>query len=960
MTRSQRRLLIATSVLGLSLTLLVIALDGLGVFAAPERFFYDRRARLCQYFTPPPTDKLVHVDIDDRALEVIGAWPWPRSRLAMIVDEMRLAGAKALAMDIIFSEPQPPGYEEIAPAGAATRPAGVPSTQPVVLARRIDHDAAFAAALARFGNAVVPLSLNLPLHEASSPGYRAMVAALTDRPMLERDALLQLLRDKGYDDLAAAESIRFYASARREAMFERIVSESRQGLLDLAELRRRILPDLGENIGGAPILRLLERQYDRYLALDALRPFARAVPAGLPPLVSAKEELATVPALTRAASSSGYVDYIPMADGVVRTVPLWAEHRNLMYPQVGLALACAMLDVPLREVKLEPDRVLIPRPDGSRIAIPVRRQKTHRGTHGMYMDIPWFGTDNWETSYDYPAHRQSKQHLPILLLWEARQIEQRIVNNNRNADRAIGFILDKDGANMDDAAARKYFASPPPPEDFDSRRQMIRYTLEQAGPWLDQFKTMTDAELDAQGLRLMRDNLRASHEALSEAVKQNQGLQEDLARRRASLREQLGGKAALIGWISVGATVDIVTTSLHARCPGVVVHGTIFNAIMTGRFWRAAPFWGTALCTLVLGAAATAGVAWLSWWRAILATVLLALLYLLFNGIYLFDYLGTLVGMAGPLTAVTGVWAGGTLSRYVLESAERRRAENLFKNYVDPVLVDYVLHDGRVDGELKELSVVFTDLQGFTTLSERLREDTVPLLNRYFGLMVPIIRRHRGYLNKLLGDGIMYFFAAPIDNPRHAVDACASVLEMQQAMGELNRELQASNLPPLMLRAGLSSGKMVVGACGPSDRSFSDYTVLGDTVNLGSRLEGANKAFGTRILLNERARVLVGDEVLFRPVGMIQVVGKKEGVRAFEALSFARSATDDQKRLADLTERVVCLFQKGAFADCLQAVARLEETFGAGKLTALYRMLCETYLVNPPEAFDGQIVLTEK
>src|SRR5207253_1684551 len=237
--------------------------------------------------------------------------------------------------------------------------------------------------------------------------------------------------------------------------------------------------------------------------------------------------------------------------------------------------------------------------------------------------------------------------------------------------------------------------------------------------------------------------------------------------------------------------------------------------------------------------------------------------------------------------------------------------------------------------------------------------ETVPLLNDYTGLMVPVIRRHKGYLNKFLGDGIMYFFGAPYDNPNHAFDAVASVLEMQQVMVDFNKSLTQRNLPNMAVRAGISAGNMVVGDAGAEDTH--DYTVLGDAVNLGARLEPANKVFGTQILTNARARELLGDRILFRPIGRIQVVGKKEGVMTYEPLALAEKATDQQKQLADLTSEVVISFMNGQFEECLAAVAKLEAAFGASKLGSLYRKLCEEYLRDgTPAGFDGQIVLSEK
>jgi adenylate cyclase len=163
----------------------------------------------------------------------------------------------------------------------------------------------------------------------------------------------------------------------------------------------------------------------------------------------------------------------------------------------------------------------------------------------------------------------------------------------------------------------------------------------------------------------------------------------------------------------------------------------------------------------------------------------------------------------------------------------------------------------------------------------------------------------------------------------------------------------------MAVRAGISAGNMVVGDAGAEDTH--DYTVLGDAVNLGARLEPANKVFGTQFLTNARARELCGERILFRPIGRIQVVGKKEGVMTYEPLALAEKANETQKKLAELTRELVDTFMKGNFTECLEAIGRLEVAFGGSKLANIYRRLCEQYLKEgAPAGFDGQIVLSEK
>lgn len=305
----------------------------------------------------------------------------------------------------------------------------------------------------------------------------------------------------------------------------------------------------------------------------------------------------------------------------------------------------------------------------------------------------------------------------------------------------------------------------------------------------------------------------------------------------------------------------------------------------------------------------------------------------------------------------------GLAEEYSCSEREREHVTKRFQSYVDPSLVQYVLEhpDQRhFDGEVREMTVVFTDLDGFTTLSEKLREGVVPLLNEYLSMMSPLIREHNGYRNKFLGDGTMFFYGAPQRNPDHAIHAVWTVLKMREMMEQFNESLAARRLPTLSMRTGVSTGKMIVGDAGSEDAS--DYTVLGDAVNLGSRLESANKVTGTRILFSQRtADLLPPDFVLLRPIAKLQVVGLTRPVMTYEPLARFNQITDFQKKVAELTRSMVDCFLHGDFSGCLQAEERMTRELGPGKLGALYRELCKEYLLQPPGAnFTGTIVLTSK
>jgi adenylate cyclase len=434
------------------------------------------------------------------------------------------------------------------------------------------------------------------------------------------------------------------------------------------------------------------------------------------------------------------------------------------------------------------------------------------------------------------------------------------------------------------------------------------------------------------------------------------------------LKQQLEGKVVLIGWAAAGQ-YDYYPTSLHPQCPGVVIQGVAVNTILTRDFLHFAPAWLSPLITMTMGGLITMLVALLTSYRALIATLILAGTYLLFNGLIMYDMWNIVLPVAGAMATATVVWGILTLYRYIFESAERARITKRFSSYVDPSIVNSVIENPdsvQFAGQVRDMTVVFTDLAGFTTISEKLQERTVPLLNDYMSRMMPVIRKYRGTWNKFLGDGIMFFYNAPQDDPQHARHAVVTVLEMQHAVEEFNKELFKQKLPKVAMRAGIVTGNMIAGDAGSITASdpqhaASDYTVLGDNVNLSARLESANKALGSRILCVEHTIELMGNGILYRPMARLQVAGKTQGVMTFEPLCFEQDGSDKTRRLIDLTKRVVDTYFAAKFEDCVKAAQEMQDEFGSSKFTTLYLEHAREFILAPPEGdFDGTIVLESK
>ncbi|CAN5642108.1 hypothetical protein BH09PLA1_BH09PLA1_27610 [soil metagenome] len=942
MTRVQRKLLIRIAELGLLLTLLVVVTDGFGGLDLLERAIYDQRAKRCQFFSPPPTDKIVHVDLDDQSLHEIGRWPWHRATIAQLIDEMNAAGAKVIALDILFSEPE-------------SKELRLKSNGDI---EEIDHDQVLADAMRRANNVLVPMSISVQSADAVSELHARLVQLLEadlERTPLELETAL---REKGdHRESLRGEIREEYVAASTEAMFNRIERELSAGTVSLEQMTARLLPRAQASDIRSDQRLLLTQTYPSVESLLRLQRFGQPIASNLPNLLVGRPTEITIASLVDAARYFGFVDFLTTKDGKVRSVPLCAISRGQFVPHMVLAVACAELGVDPSTVRFTHDTVTIP--VDPPIVIPVRSVRSDQyGQASMFMDLPWFGTDDYFTMYDYPAHTDAKQHVSMSSVWRIIAYGRDLKRNEEKLNEALAGVLSFIQSHASAEKAKSGALS-----DVE-RNRLIAEALDDDGAKFtyDGLAAMSPAEFAKA--EDVEQKLFASYRALLEIPTRNIYLREQQAQKRAALREQLNGRALMVGWIATGKT-DAYPTSIHASCPGVAAMGVAVNGILTRHLWRALPWWISAVTTLLMGGLITLIVARLSPVSALLASVALLGAYGVVNGLLLFDYGDLILPAAGTLTAMALCWSGLTLSRFIIESRERARITRRFSNYVDPALVDYVIENpemAQLDGMVREMTVVFTDLAGFTTISEKLREKTVPILNEYMSLMVPIIRGNGGHWDKFLGDGIMFFYNGLAPLPDHAVRALDSAMEMQIVTDRFNARLKQDGLPNVAMRAGVSSGAMVVGDAGSRDRKHraNNFTVLGDAVNLGARLEGANKPIGTKILCNERTAELSEGKFLLRPVGNVRVVGKLEGVKLFEPLCRKETASDEQKRIVDFATQIVDSFSAGHFEQCLRAARKMEEELGTAKFSQFYLRIAQEHLDNPPDDFVGQLILSEK
>jgi adenylate cyclase len=340
--------------------------------------------------------------------------------------------------------------------------------------------------------------------------------------------------------------------------------------------------------------------------------------------------------------------------------------------------------------------------------------------------------------------------------------------------------------------------------------------------------------------------------------------------------------------VIIGATAqaigDVFTTSFaEGSISGPEVHANALDGLLANRSIAPIAGWQAAAITIglafaVAGAGLFAAQAWLT---GVAAAVLAG--GFAFLAVAAFGR-GAWIPVTVPTLAIVFAFVGDLAWKYVVEGREKRQVKKLFSRYVSKDVYDQLVADpslAALGGARRHMTVLFSDVRGFTAMTEKgSPEDVVKQLNEYFSRMVAVVFDHRGTVDKFVGDMVMALFGAPLDDDDHAEHAVQTALAMAKALNELNLQWQGQGRPTLDIGIGVNTGDMVAGNIG-SD-SIMSYTVIGDAVNLGARLESLNKEYGTRIIISDATRVRLKGRYDIHPLGDVVVKGKSKPVAIFE------------------------------------------------------------------------------
>jgi class 3 adenylate cyclase len=405
--------------------------------------------------------------------------------------------------------------------------------------------------------------------------------------------------------------------------------------------------------------------------------------------------------------------------------------------------------------------------------------------------------------------------------------------------------------------------------------------------------------------------------------------------------------------------------------PGVVLHATAIEAVATGRVVATTPWTVVAPLAGAAGAAGALLGLTLSPWLTAMAVGGVALLLVAGGTLALAG--DVWIPLALPVAALVGTPAVAYVVRYLVEERQRRRIQHAFGHYLAPAIVDRLVQEPtalRLGGERREITVMFADLSGFTALSGRVEPEVLTrLTNRYLGLIVESVEATGGYVDKFIGDAVMAIWGAPVPDPAHAVHAVRAALGAVARVGAEHQAAVARGEPGFSVKIGLNSGPAVVGNVG-TERRYN-YTAVGETVNVASRLEGVPGLYGCRIVAGPRTAELAREEILFRELDWIRVKGRDAPLAVFEPLGEISEPSGDQlarvKRYAEALahyrarqfEEAAALWETLARED--SGILEQGRTSGQPGPAATMAKRARHLIADPPnEHWDGVLSLTSK
>jgi adenylate cyclase len=889
------------------LTALLFSLLGLvPFFRVADYRLYD----LLLHVKPavPENQAILLVDIDDLAIARVGVFPWSRDKMADGLILMSEFEAGSVLFDIEYTEQSPMGVNAELLSGEIP---GLFSAEFDQINRNVsDLFAALAGG-------------SISLSEAES-----FIRDLTMLNEMSRDTLLARVEDIARDnDDYFGRAARLYGGAYFTVNM-------------LAE------PDPA-----------VPEELKRY-ALDKIARLPRKA-APFYPLKAEDIRPAILPILSGAAGA-GFPNVEIDAGGVLRRIKLLVGYKDQLFAQLAFSPLLDWLGNP--EIVVRDKSILL---------------KDCRFPDGKVRDLRVPLTEDGTMLINWPKKKfaDSFRHLTYWELVRNRLLEQNLLYNLKIMDEAgyLSYYRGQSGLLAPYSYAEQIKAellAGGDPALMADYREARAYFFSEAGAFLSggaegEILGRLEARLKLEEVGPEEKALyREIHDSLPEVFAETREVAANLMQSRSVLADELTGSFCIIGWTGT-STTDIGVNPFHKEYENVGTHAAVANTLLAGRFLDEAPPYVSWVLALVLAFLVVLIIRRLS----PLASILVGIGYLLLvaaAGTGFFLVTGIYAGLLTPLLSVFFAFLAVTVLTFLKTSQEKIFIRNAFSHYLSGEVVSELIKDPdklRLGGEKKVLTALFTDVKGFSTVSEVLDDPTalVQLINAYLTEMSNIILDLKGTIDKYEGDAIMSFFGAPLAFEDHARRACLAAVRMKKMERHINEHFLAKKMSPvpLLTRVGINTGEMVVGNMGTTTKM--DYTIMGNSVNLASRLEGVNKQYGTWILVSEPTWKAGGADFLTRRLDRVRVVGIKEPVRLFEMIDEKSEAGKDITEAVEIFHRGLELFEAKQWARAqklFEEVLALVPEDGPAKV---YTQRCTAYRRKPPaQSWDGVFNLTVK
>jgi adenylate cyclase len=395
----------------------------------------------------------------------------------------------------------------------------------------------------------------------------------------------------------------------------------------------------------------------------------------------------------------------------------------------------------------------------------------------------------------------------------------------------------------------------------------------------------------------------------------------------------------------------------------VEIHATVVDNILHRNFLKhsgltrfidlcAIIFFGLAIGLIIPRLRAVSG---------IIAALIILVAFVAAN-MFIFSSYNVWLNIVYPVLTMIVIYLGITIYRYIKEEREKKKIRGAFQYYLTASVINEMLKDPtklKLGGDKKDLTVLFSDIRGFTSISEKLTpEELVRLLNEYLTAMTNVVFKYEGLLDKYMGDAIMAVFGAPLDQPDHPQRACWTALNMMSELHRLQKKWQEEGRPALNIGIGINTGDMVVGNMG-SEMRF-DYTVMGDMVNLGSRLEGINKEYGSNIIISEFTYKAVKEAMCCRELDWVRVKGKKLPVKIYELLGEKKDESKWKDFIAGFEEGLA-LYRAAKWDEAIASFQKVLGIRAEDEASRIYIERCKNLKEQPPaQPWDGVFIMKTK